>query len=214
MLQVIQFLAIPFTPEIMPSIVEKLSTDEMYLFEIANAISTGECSYRLANKLPGPLNHASKKLVDIVTYIMKVYVPTYFNIKFDKSCTRGSIHFFNLIKYSNYLTPKYREVMLNVCRNNFYFAHPENILLAMIFDDDVNTRKMAYEIILKCRATHIENEMVREYVAPKFNFDEIHSKKYFDIIDWNFKTTESPFTRKITLEQIRHLYQTGENHRM
>lgn len=140
----------------MPSSIEKLSTDERYLFEIANAVSTGECSQALSNKLPGPLNHArwntkasrclrhyvgtlqpSQKLVDIVTYIMKVYVPTYSNIKLNNSCTNGRKRFFNLLKYSSYLSANYREVIINVCKNNFYFAHPENILLAMIYDDEV-----------------------------------------------------------------------------
>lgn len=209
---------------------EKLSSDEQYLFDVANAVSSGKCSEALANKLPGTLSHArwitkasrclrlymgtvepSIKLIDIVTYIINVYVPTYFNVKVEKSCVSGSKHFFNLIKYSKSLPEKHFEIIVKVCRNNFYYGHPENIMLAMIFDDDRDTRIMAYHKILNCRNISQErnDEIVREYVAPKFHLDNIASKKYYDIIDWNRNITEPPFTLKMSNDQIRHYCITG-----
>lgn len=56
--QIANFRAIPYTDGSVPQLIENLSTDEKYLFEIANAVSTGVCSLALANKLPGAVHHA------------------------------------------------------------------------------------------------------------------------------------------------------------
>lgn len=98
----------------------ELSNDAKYLYEIAVAVSSGVCSAQLASMWPGPIHHArwltkasrtlrsyiasenpSNNLRVLVEFIMRLYVPTYFSIKYRSSCTQGSIHFFNLIKALN-----------------------------------------------------------------------------------------------------------------
>ena len=90
---------------------QDLSTDQKYLQDIANAVSSGVCSKALALKQPGTLslsrwlNTASRflrqyistisptvNLNEVVTYIMKVYVPLWFTIKKEKSRIDGPKH--------------------------------------------------------------------------------------------------------------------------
>lgn len=209
----------------MPGHMDELifSTDEKYLYEISKAVATGNCPQALANKMPGMLHHArwltkasrvlrlyvssvepSKKLIDIVWYIMKVYVPIYFGIKCKKSVVYSSIHFFNVLKYARYLSKNYFDIVKNVCKTNFYSAHPENLLLAMIFDDDPNVREKGYMTILRCREKFVENTLIREYTAPKIIFNE-STEFYHEMIDWNNNITEPPFTRSISSNEITRL---------
>lgn len=181
------------------------------------AVALGFCSESLANKLPGPIHHArwltkacrvlrlyvssnkpTKNLVGLVTYIMQVYVPTFFNIKFHKSCTYGSIHFFNLIKLSRNLPSKHFAIIKQVCNNNSYFAHSENVLLlSMIFDNDPAIRRIGYTKIIHSRENSTQSlNSLRGYCNPKINFD---CEKYIDLISWDTFFTEPPFTRSKTI---------------
>ena len=90
-----------------------LSTDSNYLYKIANAISNGVVPRDLCNLKPGPISHArwltkanrilrlyvstttpSYNLKTLAIYLMKVYVPMHFNVKFYSSVVYGSILFF------------------------------------------------------------------------------------------------------------------------
>src|SRR5699024_8424980 len=77
-------------------------------------------------------------LKTLVTYIINVYAPTVYGIKIDWKCSFGAIHFHNLIKWSRYLPPELLDVTDPTFRRNSYFAHPENILLSMLCDEQVD----------------------------------------------------------------------------
>lgn len=95
-------------PEVDPKI---LSTDQKYLLEISVAISNGVISESLAQKQPGKLAHSrwlttanrilrlyvgtinpSEELKILTTYILKVYVPTWFSVKLKPDFKYGSLH--------------------------------------------------------------------------------------------------------------------------
>lgn len=142
---------------------------------------------------------------------MRVYIPAYFNIKHRYSCTSGSIHFFNVIEDSRYLPSHLFEVVQNTCTNNPYFAHSENVLLAMIYDAKPEIRKLGYEKILYSRQTDEPMEQVsdnvRSYLHPDILFD---CENYYEMIDWSLDYTEPPFTRNISYEELTTLAQNGE----
>lgn len=216
-LKVVEFEPIPFDDGAMPpnNANIELSNDEQYLYDMAVAVSTGVCPESLANRKAGPIHHArwltkasrilrkyvstekpSKDLKELAKYIIKVYVPTFFQIKYQKSCTKGSINFFHLVKSSRYLEKNLYEVVKQVCKDNAYFAHSENLLLAMIYDDNPEVRRMGYHKILCARdASEVNYGEVRDYHAPSINFN---CEKYYDLIDWELDYTEPPFTRMRT----------------
>jgi len=98
-----------------------LSTDVLYLYRIAKAVSEGFCPEELANMKPGQIVHSrwltkasrilrlyvstsspSENLKTLAAYIMKVYVPMYFNVKFLSSVIYGSSLFYRFIRSTKF----------------------------------------------------------------------------------------------------------------
>lgn len=142
---------------------------------------------------------------------MQVYVPVYFDIKFRNSCTFGSIHFFNIIKYSRQALPaKYFPIIKNTLTNNFFFAHSENLLLAMIFDENAEIRCNGLKKILHLRQTGDQAfGKVRDYKAPVINFD---CENYQELINWEINITEPPCTLSVPYEELKILTESNETY--
>ena len=129
---------------------KKLSTAQQYLLKICNGINAGECSIDLAIRNPGCLNHSrwlttanrilkifvgiktpSKKLQALVMFIIRVCALMWFAIKSHSSCKDGARHFHQQVTRSRYLCQEQNNIIDPVLHRNSYFAHPENIILAM-----------------------------------------------------------------------------------
>ena len=78
----------------------------------------------------------SYELLTIVNYIMKCYVPIWFNIKCNDSIVYGTKHLFGFVKRCKFLEAGTREIVRPVIQRNAYFVHSENILLSMIAVND------------------------------------------------------------------------------
>lgn len=137
---------------------------------MCSAISRGSIPPALANKDPGKLAHSrwltcanrilrlyvgteksSENLRELVVFIMKVYAPTWFDIKMKPSCKHGPIHVFNMIKRSLYLRQELKDIVLKTIQRNAFFAHPENLLLAMLQDEHPHIKELALRRIKKAR---------------------------------------------------------------
>ena len=53
----------------------------------------------------------SDSLTDLVTYVVKLYAPVWFQIKVFWACSEGARHVWQLIKYSRYLKPELRSIV-------------------------------------------------------------------------------------------------------
>lgn len=194
---------------------------------MCQAISDGKVSLNLANRSTGKLNHSrwltlanrclrlyvaspktSADLRLIVTYIVKVYAPSWFRIKFNPKCVDGPKNLFHMIKSSRYLPKEYLAVVDRSIQINGYFAHPENILLAMIRDNEKEVRKNAYRYILEARANSSHNS-IRKFKVPTIN---LKAKTYVDLIDWKANLiTEPPLIKKFSESDLTELVNEGEN---
>lgn len=151
---------------------KELSKDQKYLYEISQAIGSGSYPQDLAKQDPGPLAHSrwltaanrilrlyvgtskpSANLKTLVTFLLKVYVPSWFAIKKRHSCTDESRLLWEIIRDTRYLPKRYRDIIDPVIENNAYFAHPENMLLSMLADDSSEVRQMAVNKILNARSS-------------------------------------------------------------
>lgn len=145
-----------------------LSADQRYLFDICTSISNG--SFEL-KALPGKMGHSrwittasrvcrlyvsterpSDLLVVLVKYILWVYAPAHFEIKYRSSIVFGPIHLFNVIERIQFLNreakqKKYYTTLVEAIQRNGFFAHPENLLLAMLNDDNQQIRQQAWQKI-------------------------------------------------------------------
>ena len=138
-----------------------LSSDQKYLRDILIIISTGIILVNFENRSPGKIGYArwlttanrvltfispSDDLFIITSYIVNVYARMWFNIKYKSTLKYGAIHLYNLIFYSRSLSNDTIDCCIkHTLKSNAYFAHSENILFAMLNDDDNSIRKIANE---------------------------------------------------------------------
>ncbi|XP_053950548.1 uncharacterized protein LOC128871890 [Anastrepha ludens] len=121
---------------------------------------------------------------------MKVYLPMWFQIKLNDSIADGARHVFTMIKNSRYLPEHLLRVVDPVIQHNAYFAHPENLLLSMVTDENRNVRKIGVQRILKAReTTSTAKNSVRSFILPKLNFN---ATNYYEMIDWSSTILSPP----------------------
>ena len=96
---------------------------------------------------------SSSLITVIVTFLIKIYVPTWFQIKIHPSITMGSRHFFSIIQQmQNSGLPKdILELIQPTVQRNGYFSHHESILILMIQDERPFIRQLAWRRILRAR---------------------------------------------------------------
>lgn len=190
-----------------------LSTDQKYLFDLCSAVSVGICPVDHSLRNPGLINHSrwlttanrilrlyvatrspSDELKTIVTFIVTVYAPVWFEIKNAPSCKDGARHVHSTILKSRYLTNDLKKVVDPVIQRNAFFSHPENLLLAMITDERPHIRELALRRILKSRKQKCTRS-VRSFSVPALNFE---ATDYVDMIDWQqTPITEPPIVMDI-----------------
>lgn len=197
-----------------------LSTDQRYLLEMCNSISKGECSIDLAMRNPGCVNHSrwlttanrilrlyvsekepTENLKTLVTFIIRVYAPMWFAIKSQSSSKDGARHFYKMIVNSRYLSTEHKKIVDPVIKRNAYFAHPENLLLAMITDHRPHIRELGLRRIMKARGADVSGEIRRFVVPTNLNLDAM---EYFDVIDWTVcPISEPPVIKKMTDNELK-----------
>ena len=95
-----------------------------------------------------------------------------------------------------------KEIARPVIQRNGFFAHPENILLAMIHDESEVVRMLGWKRILKARkSAECSSRNVRAFQIPKINFE---SSKYYDLVNWaDLNLTEPPVVRNIPTSEMK-----------
>lgn len=201
--------------------ISQLSTDAKYLYQMAHAISSGKIPVDLSYNTPGGVAHSrwltkanrllrlyvatkspTQNLRILANYIIKVYTPMYFNIKYYSSVVYGSTLLFKFISWTRYLQPNLRQVLDRVIQDNAYFAHSENILLSMLFDDRKEKRNIAIEKILHYRRDLADPSHLRVYKKPFINFN---CADYTEMIDLNDDNVlfEPPFTQSYSYDHLQ-----------
>ncbi|GBP37966.1 hypothetical protein EVAR_84953_1 [Eumeta japonica] len=130
-LRVIKFQKIE--GDVLPDMTDDLSTDQKYLHRIVTAIISGTFPDDLRHKSLGKLSHA-------------------------RWLTRANRLFTSLRRY---LKPDIsfedlKCIVDTVIQRNGYFAHSENLLLAMITDERKHIRELAARRILKARSSAVQ----------------------------------------------------------
>ena len=130
----------------------------------------------------------SKSLVQLTNFCLKIYFPTWFNIKKENKITDGAKNFFKLIeRVHQFPTDKVRDISMKVLQRNVYFAHSENVILGMLAEDDENIRQRAVDKISELcseasATTDVESstlessrkDVVRQFMVPKIKVEATH----------------------------------------
>lgn len=217
-------VVVSFTPiaALLVTTIDKndLSTDQKYLHEMHQAVSSGMLSEDLAKRSPGSLNHARwlttanrilrlyvsvenpcENLKTLVKFVMTVYIPMWFQIKTNPYVHSGAIHLFQTAKLMEKQVVPVQKIVLPVLQRNAYFAHPENILLCMISDSRPYVRELAWRKIKKCRAVAKDSPTrTRTFKIPELVVD---CSDYINLIQWQcVQVTEPPITMKLSDSEL------------
>ena len=115
-----------------------------------------------------------------------VYARTQFEINARPLIIYGSIHVFNLIKYTHNLNEQAITDCIEayISRNEF-FLHSENILIAMFGGEDADIRDLAHSRILHTcsHARAHDDSRIRKFVIPK-NI-QFNAAKYYELIPYH-----------------------------
>lgn len=183
----------------------------------------------------------SKELKILTQFGVKVYGSIFFEIKKNPSFTEGPRIFLEIAKRCMEKTPQGKFVFPNyvgesvraTLNQNSYWAHPENILLAMICDKDESVRERGIGFIGTVRKNFLRNkrneekerekaatakpkrgrpkkpsqpEVVRAFHKPTDDNGanlNYYAMHYSEMLDLSQQVYEPPMTKGFTLEQLR-----------
>lgn len=187
---VVAFEKIDFHCNILNDDSVSLSTDQKYLFDMCRGISSGNVSPNLANQSIGVLSRArwvttasrnlrlyiseeepSFILEILVKYIMFVYAPTIFKMKYRSSMAYGAVHLADMVKAIRFLPPIASTIVKESISHNAFFAHPEHIAVAKVNDDREDVRLEGWKSILNARSKVDDNVSIRKFKVPEVNFN-------------------------------------------
>ena len=198
---------------------DELSCDQKYLFEIIRAVETGHVSERLANLYPGKMAHSrwlttanrimrlyvsvknpSDTLKNIAHFVSTVYAPDWFIIKMNPQAVNGAKNMQKILKLCYNLSEDIFAIVKPVVQRNAYFAHPENILIAMINDERSYIRELGWRRILKAKKMGCKG--IRRFKLPPL---VVESTDYVNTINWQEnEITKPPLCKKLTNTEIEN----------
>ena len=207
-------------------IVNDLSTDQKYLYDICIAVGRGNVPESLAARKPGKMSHSrwlttasrilrlyvstsepSDTFVALTTFVMKLYVPMWFHIKTNYLAVDGAKNVHKTLVMFNKLPGATQKIIKPSIQRNAFFAHPENIIITMLQDDRDYIRELGWRRIKKARGNG--RGKVRQFRIPKLDFSSGDST---NMIDWNeADLTEPPLTARYSDEFIeRQIQEKGK----
>ncbi|KAF0291217.1 hypothetical protein FJT64_001141 [Amphibalanus amphitrite] len=200
-MEVVAFQPVPGHVEELPDdLVKDLSQDQEILLRLSLAVQSGSIPATTACRRIGPLNHA-RELICLVQYLVQHYVPTWFVIRQHNACTEGSKNVYRSIELLRGLPQDIQDIIRPVISRNGYWAHPEQLLLAMVADEDREIRTAAIQHIRAAREREKEGQEVRKFTLPTINFG---AQRYVDLIDWAAeKVTEPPLLRDLSVTELQ-----------
>lgn len=115
---------------------------------------------------------------------------------------------YRIIETARYLSDELKAVVFPVIERNSFYAHPENILIAMIFDERRHIRELGLRRVLKARQSASTGKGIRNFHTPSLKFDALD---YTDMMDWSTtKISSPPLLRGISNEEIESFIKSGE----
>jgi len=113
----------------------------------------------------------------------------------------GHVH--QMLAKSQYLSPKHKKIVDPVIQHNTYFAHPLNLLLAIMTNHRPHIRELGLQRVMKTRAANHIGQIGRFKVPKKLKID---ASEYFDMINLAVcPISEPPVTKALTYAELREL---------
>ena len=149
-----------------------LNKDTQYLYDIVMIIHEGKITKKnFLKRIPGKVvqsrfvtlannlcrlyiqtSHPSEHLIRLVTIVVQIYAPLYFDIRMNPKITDAARHFFRSIELARTcLNEEEFELFKAAGNDNSYSCHPELIFIAALTDPNLERRKIVFNYIMKDR---------------------------------------------------------------
>ena len=155
-------------------VVKDLSTDQHLLYLRCKAARTGHLPRDVALRKSGTIVHSRwvttaqtflemwqsyhsldgdllERLETIVTFIVSVYCPMWFNIKVKHSWLDGPRHILTELSLFRLQSPQVQDIVLPTLKRSAWNSHSEAVLQTMLCSDNKEEREHAVTTVLKIR---------------------------------------------------------------
>ena len=221
-LPITEFVPVPVPdfPDIPAAVETRFSSDLRLLCQCARAVVTGNAS-TVADKRHGKMHQArwhtaqsrllrlymscsqpSDSMVKLVRYVVTVYVPAVIGIRSEWDVVHAPRHLADQIRRQRACLSgdDLSVVQASVSRNS-YMAHAENIMLAMLGDENPSVRADAVALILDMRR-HPCLATPRSFRKPKLNFEAEHYTELTDLRATEASSVEPPYCMAMDTAQL------------
>ena len=146
--------------------------------------------------------YPSDELRMLVGFVVGHYFPVWCAIKKNDTCTKGAQNLFRAVELLRDQPEVVQRVVRAVIQRNAYWAHPEQLLLAMVADEQQSVREEGVRMITAARQCEAGDE-VRPFTIPALRFG---AERYNDLIDWeNEVVTQPPLLSPLSDKELRKI---------
>lgn len=138
----------------------------------------------------------------LATWVTQVYLPMFYEIKVKHDIKYGPWHLIKLFRLWQKQDARVKNASKPYLKTESWWAHPENVLVALLCSDDTRQRVFAVDTIMAVRAGSEQGSTaVRSFKVPEMvNPDACD---LYALIDWEKETiTEPVFTGNMSLAQL------------
>ena len=209
--------------ELPESVISDLSTDQNLLYQRCRATITGVLPRDVALRKAGKIVHSrwltmaltliemwqsehglEGELLDrlrvLVTFIVSVYCPMWFQIKVKHSWLEGPRHILMELSLYRLQSPQVQAILLPTLTRSAWNSHSESVLQTMICSKDKAEREFAVKTILKIRDKNNFGDLrPRARKLPDLN---VMAEKLEDLINWE-DAKEPVLTCSLSKEEIK-----------
>ena len=135
-----------------------------------------------------------------------MYVPSWVHVNCNPGCQDGDPNFFYSMELLKAVPRELQELAKPAYQRNSFWAHRENVILAMVSDQRKEVREKAVLYIQKARREFDPEGEVRKFEVQELNWA---ASFYFDMVNLNESpTTEPPLLMHLSDETIESAIDT------
>ena len=218
----------PGLKNLTPEVISYLSTNQSQFYQQIQAVYSGHLSRELALRKTGNMVHSRwltfaeavlllwmskhkltgellQRLKDVVTYIVSLYGPMWFEIKVKHSWLVGPRHVLNHLVLLRLQSTEVQKIFLPYLRTSSWYAHSEAILQTMLCSQDSKERDFAVSKILKIGGKNDAGRTEpRKRKLPELNENATILQ---DLIKWD-GAEEPLLTCHLTRQEIKEFKDT------
>ena len=208
--------------ELSDDIISDLSTDQELSYKLVKAVRSGHLSRDIALRKPGAIVHSRwltfaetmcylwmsdhgleedlyNRLELIVTFVVSVYFPMWFNIKVKHSWLEGPRHVLTQLSLIQLQSCEVQDIVIPYARSSAWFSHSEAVLQTMLCSNQREDRVFAVEKILEIRGDSMYGSMKpRARRLPELN---VNARDLQSLISWK-NSHEPVLTCHMAKEEI------------